>query len=64
MATNKETLKQAGYTYVRFDKSERVHILKNEDGGLEKFVARKGHASWGLIWKNTHLEFVSSDVKN
>lgn len=58
----KETLKQAGYTYVRFSERLQAHILKDGDGKLELWVANKNHASYGLIYKNTHLEFVSSYV--
>lgn len=57
---NKETLKQAGYTYVRFE--DGYHVLRNSFGNLENWFANKNHASWGLIYKNTHLEFASSKV--
>lgn len=56
---NKQTLKEAGYTYVRC-LGPRVHLLKNNTGKLEVFIVSKNHASWGLIWNNTHLEFASS----
>lgn len=52
-------LKANGYTYVRFDKAERYHVLRNENGELEKWFANKGHASFGLHWRNTDLEFAS-----
>lgn len=58
----KETLQQAGYTYVRYSKTLKAHILRDEDGKLELWTANKNHASYGLIYKNTHLEFVSSYV--
>lgn len=55
----KETLKQAGYTYLRYENG--VHYLLNIETGItEIFFANKNHASWGLIYKNTHLEFASS----
>lgn len=55
----KESLKDAGYTYVRFDKEQKVHILSIE-GQQEVWVANKNHASYGLIYKNTHLEFCAN----
>lgn len=55
----RETLKQAGYEHVRFDPQQGGHVLRDKDTGrLELWVANKGHASYGLIYKNTHLEFV------
>ena len=54
-----ETLKEAGYTHVCMS-GPGNHILKNEDGKLELWVANKFSASASLIYKNTHLEFVSS----
>ena len=54
----KETLREAGYTYVRFVNG--AHILRNTRGTLERWFANKNHASYGLIYKNTHLEFASS----
>jgi hypothetical protein len=55
----KETFKQAGYSYVKF-LGDGDHLLKNEFGNLELFATNKNHASWGLVYKNTHLEFVRS----
>lgn len=52
-------LQANGYTYVRFDKEERCHVLRNEDGELEKWFARANHASFTLRWRNTDLEFAS-----
>lgn len=58
----KQTLKQANYTYlhaIKFadgGKCEHV-LLNNETGEKEVFFANKYHGSWGLIYKNTHLEF-------
>lgn len=56
----KYTLKEAGYAYVRYDSFLGGHILKDSDGITELWVANKNHASFGLIYKNTHLEFCSS----
>jgi len=58
----KETLKQAGYKYVR-SLGDKTHLLKNSDGKPEVWFANKGHAGYGLIWNNTHLEFASSTWK-
>lgn len=55
----KETFKQAGYTYVK-NLGNGEHLLRNSDGGLELFFVNKNHASWGLKYKNTHLEFAHS----
>jgi hypothetical protein len=56
--SNKVTLHEAGLTYVRFSKSLGGHILQdNETGKQELWFARKGHASFGIRFKNTHLEF-------
>ncbi len=53
---NKETFKQAGYKYVRFAPELGGHIL-NDGTKNELWFANKNHASWGLKYKNTHLEF-------
>ena len=56
----KETLAEANYTYVR-RLAPGLHLLKDLDNNqLEVFVCNKNHASWGLIWNNTHLEFVAT----
>ena len=57
----KETIKKAGYTFLRKEGSQ--YLLLNKDTNIiEVFAANKNHASWGLIYKNTHLEFCSSRV--
>ncbi len=58
----KETLKQAGYQYYKYTGGiTKQHLIKNlHTGRIEVFVANKNHASWGLIYKNTHLEFCGS----
>ncbi len=58
----KQTLKQAGYTYVKY-LGNRQHVLKDEDGKLEIWFSNKNHASYGLKYKNTHLEFLSSRIE-
>ncbi len=57
----RETLKQAGYTHEK-TLGNGSHLLRDTDGKREIWQSRKGHASFGLIYKNTHLEFVSSPV--
>ena len=52
----KETLKQAGYKHIK-QLARGEHLLQNEDGKFEVWFANKNHASYGLIYKNTHLEF-------
>ena len=54
------TLKKAGYKYIGFRKKTEDHILQNKNGNLEVWFANKNHTSYGLIWKNTHLEFIRS----
>lgn len=56
----RQTLKQAGYSYIGFNRARKLHMLRNEDGKCELWFANKNHASYGLIWRNTHLEFASS----
>jgi len=55
----KETLKQAGYTYIR-KWGKGIHVLMDSGGKLELWFANKNHASYGLKWRNTHLEFARS----
>lgn len=57
---NKKTLKEAGYKYISYNKNTGIHTLENEDGKKELFIARKNHASWGIRYKNTHLEFIAT----
>jgi len=57
----KQTLKQAGYKYNCYIGNGQ-HILLNEDNKPEIWFANKNHASFGLIYKNTHLEFQTSNV--
>jgi hypothetical protein len=61
----KETMARAGYRYVRYDAANRGHILQELDSDTpELWVANKNHASYGIIFKNTHLEFASSVQAN
>ena len=62
--SNKQTFAQAGYTHVSTvfanGRSTGEHLLRDADGKLEVWFANKGHASYGLVYKNTHLEFARS----
>lgn len=59
-----ETLKQAGYRYIKY-LGNGEHLIKDETDSLDPLLknagqiwaANKNHASYGLIFKNTHLEF-------
>lgn len=55
----KETLKNAGYTYIKCNQ-DGTHLLRDDTGKLEIWFNNKNHASYGLIFKNTHLEFARS----
>lgn len=56
----KETFNKANYQYLKY-LGLKQHLLLNVDAGTkEVFSSNKHHASWGLIYKNTHLEFVRS----
>lgn len=53
---NKWNISGEGYEYIEFSNGE--HILKNADGEFEAWGANKNHPNYGLIYKNTHLEFL------
>lgn len=53
---NKWNLKGEGYTYIKF-LGDREHLLKDKNGELEIWFSNKDHSSYGLIYKNTHLEY-------
>lgn len=56
-----ETLKEAGY--VKAEKvGRKTYVLTDEQGKREIWVANKGHASYGIRYRGTDLEFVSSKV--
>ncbi|MEK6882984.1 MAG: hypothetical protein AABY22_25395 [Nanoarchaeota archaeon] len=59
MKTNKFTFKQEGYKYIR-SLGNGQHLLADDTGKKEIWFNNKNHASYGLIFKNTHLEFASS----
>lgn len=54
-----QTLAEAGYSYVCPGGCAGEHVLRNEQAGkLEVWGCSKNHASYGLKWRNTHLEFL------
>jgi hypothetical protein len=56
----KEKLKEANYEYKKY-LGNKSHLLWNvSTDKFEVFFSNNHHASWGLIWKNTHLEFAYS----
>ena len=58
--TRKESIKKANYTYVKY-LGDKQHLLKdNNTGQLEAWFSNKNHTSYGIIYKNTHLEFAHS----
>jgi hypothetical protein len=59
-SSKKETLKQAGYKYISYV-GYKTHILQDtKTGEREVWFANKNHASYGIVYKNTHLEFCNS----
>lgn len=53
----RETLKQAGYRFIR-SIGNKTYLLHNiSDNKAEVWFANKNHASYGLRWRNTDLEF-------
>ncbi len=61
----KETMKQAGYSHIgtiRYTGDGKVtHVLlEHSTGNKEEWFSNKNHASYGLIYKNTHLEFAGT----
>lgn len=58
---NYDIMKDSGYEYSHFDHKARKHILRRKaDGKREAWAANKNHASYGIIFKNTHLEYCYS----
>ncbi len=62
--TKKETLKEAGYRHIA-TLENGLHALESlsERGTVEIWIANKNHASYGIKYKNTHLEFCSTMSK-
>ena len=60
----KESMKKAGYKY-GFCLTPGAHVLvDSETGKRELWACNKNHASYGIKFKNTHLEFVRSYPNN
>lgn len=61
----KETFKKAGYIYIK-NLGNGQHLLENIRGEkpyqFEVWFSNKNHASYGLIYKNTHLEFARAGM--
>lgn len=61
----KQTFKEANYKYLKYlGNGEHLLLNLNQDKDYlykyEIWFANKNHASYGLIYKNTHLEFARS----
>lgn len=59
MASIHPTIKEAGYKYIKYENGYHYLQLEGSDS-IEKWAANKGHASVGLKYKNTDLEFCGS----
>jgi hypothetical protein len=57
----RETLKEAGYVSI-IPLGNGEYLLEDTTGKKEVWFANKNHASYGLKYKNTHLEFARSVV--
>lgn len=53
-----ETMKQSGYEYIGYI-GNGGHVLRlgHGVGAYEVWYSNKNHAGYGIIYKNTHLEF-------
>lgn len=61
----KETMQQANYSFIRKDKNTGLYLLQdNATKNLEWWAANKNHASYGIKFRGTDLEFCSSADKN
>lgn len=59
----RHNMKEAGYVKAQSRKNGTV-ILTDTEGKREVWACRKNHASYGIKYKNTHLEFCSSHVED
>ena len=57
----RETLKEAGYISI-MPLGQGEYLLTSDNGKKEIWFANKGHASYGIKYKNTDLEFARSLV--
>lgn len=53
---NKQTPKEAGYTYL-WNSKQMYYFLNNDTKQVEQFAVKKDIANWGLKYRNTNLEF-------
>lgn len=54
----RQTIREAGYQYVQFHAETGFHELRDAETGKREFwFANKDHASYGISFRNTHLEF-------
>lgn len=61
----KESLKEANYSFIRKDATTGEYLMRdNTTNSLEWWFANKNHASYGLKFRGTHLEFARSADKN
>lgn len=59
----RETPSQAGLKYVGYNRERRLHVFIDKvNGHREGWAANKGHASYGLKFRGTCLEFVTSVI--
>jgi hypothetical protein len=57
----KEKLNQTDYKYIGYSPEFKAHILEDKiTGNKELWFANKNHASYGIIYENTYLEFLSN----
>ena len=60
MTPKRETIREAGFEYVAY-LGNREHSLRDrETGEVSVWCSNRNHASYGIIFKNTHLEYVRS----
>lgn len=57
----KKTAAEEHYSFVRYERKGVAIFRDNGTGRFERFMANKGHASWGFRWNNTDWEFMSSN---
>lgn len=58
-------MKEAGYEFVRKDAQTGEYLLKDTTTQkLEWWFANKNHASYGIAFRGTHLEFARSADDN
>lgn len=59
-----ETMQEAGYRFIRKDDANGYLLQDTETKNLEWWFANKNHASYGIKFRGTHLEFARSADKN